>query len=69
MGLTKPETVSLAWHSLYIAAIILVGLVLSGVVAGLVAPFEFLRGFGDLLAETVRLTAIVTAVLYAVRAA
>lgn len=69
MGLTKSESISLAWHSLYIGAIIFVGLLLAGVVGGLGGNTPVIGDLSDVLGESIRLAAIVTAILYAVRAA
>lgn len=56
-------------HALAIAVIIFVGLVAAAVVGGLLSEVALLRSVADLLEETLRLTAVVTAVLYALRAA
>lgn len=67
MGLTKSNAISLAWHGLYIGAIIFVGLLLSSIVGGLVGGIPVVGELGDLLAESIRSAAIVTAVLYAIQ--
>ncbi|MEF8830950.1 MAG: hypothetical protein V5A23_05375 [Halobacteriales archaeon] len=59
------DAISLAWHALSIGAIIFVGFLLSA----LVGELGVLAGLGELLADALRWTAIVTAVLYAVREA
>jgi len=56
-------------HALAIAVIVLTGLVASAVVGELLSALPLLRSVADLLAETLRLTGVVTAVLYALRAA
>lgn len=67
--LDTAKFVSLAPHALVIGVIIFAGLLASSVVGGLLGWVPVLGELGALLAETLRLTGIVTAVLYAVRAA
>lgn len=67
--LDTAKLVKLAPHALVIAVVVFLGLLVAEVLGGLVGAVPLLGEFGGLLAETARWTGIVTAIMYAFRAA